>query len=74
MSKPKLNRADKARAGDLITGTRASGNYDTGPRRLDRREPAPEHSQRMEAYWLVWTDGTRLCYYGDTEVWLGQRP
>jgi hypothetical protein len=70
----KLIRTDQTRPGDLILGTRASGDYENGPRRLDRLEPAAEHSQRMQAYWLIWTDGSRLCYYGDTQVWLGQRP
>lgn len=74
MSEPRLIRADRALPGDLILGTRASGNYEDGPRRLDRLEPAPEHSIRTDAYWLAWTDGTRLCYYGDTQIWLGQRP
>lgn len=69
MSQPRLIRTDRARAGDLITGTLASGNYPE-PRRVDAVEDAPEHSKRMPAYWLVWTDGGRVCYYGDTEIWL----
>jgi hypothetical protein len=66
-------RVDRARPGDLITGTLASGDYPE-PCRIAAIVEAPEHSQRMTAYWLVWMDGGRVCYYGDTEIWLGQRP
>lgn len=51
-------RTDKARAGDLIMGTSASGNYPDG----------------MLAFQLTWTDGTSNVYYGDTALLLAQRP
>jgi hypothetical protein len=73
----KVIRVDKARPGDLIAGTNASGNYPDGPRRIDQITRAPEHEKRTDgtaAFWLEWTDGRRLVYYADTLIWLAQRP
>lgn len=66
---PKRVRVDRLRGDELVIGTGASGPYDGGPRRLaGPPQPAPEHSQRMAAYWLDWSGGGRLVYYGDTLV------
>lgn len=62
-------RVDRLRGGELVIGTSASGPYEGGPRRLAAPpQSAPEHSQRMAAYRLEWSDGGRLVYYGDTLV------
>lgn len=73
----KLIQVGKVRPGDLIAGTGPSGNWKDGlgPRRVERIEQAPEHSQRTTAVWLVWAgDWPRNCFYVDTQVWLAQRP
>lgn len=73
----RLVRTDKIRPGDLITGTELSGDYEGGPRRVASIARAPEHEKRTNgtlAYWVVWTQGGRLVYYADTNVWLAQRP
>lgn len=64
---PKNVRVDRLRGGELVIGTRPSGPYTDGPRRLaDRPKSAPEHSMRTVAYWLEWSGGDRQVYYGDT--------
>jgi hypothetical protein len=69
MATARAVRTDRLRGGELVLGTVASGAYEDGPRRLALRPvEAPEHSERTVAYWLEWSDGRRLVYYGDTLV------
>lgn len=70
-------RTDKARPGDLIAGTGASGDYEGGPRRLADIVRAPREEKRTDgtkAYEVEWADGSKQVYYGDTALLLQQRP